>query len=979
LADSRLEASGGAKAPAAIDVERARPPREVFDATLATRTVGVSPSPEAPEVLPPGTRIGRYILIEHIGSGATGAVHRAFDPDLNRPIALKLMATCATSTEPEAEAERARVLREAQALARLSHPNVVTIHDVGIESSFVFLAMELVEGETLRTWIRRHRGDRDTRSVQAKLARFIAAGEGLAAAHQAGLVHADFKPANVLLGKDEDDRVVVADFGLARLTPSASNDSATDPPPAVANVVAPPAAKVPDSNDEEISQPLPTLGLLSALDGTQRFGVIAGTPAYMAAEQHRGDPATPASDQFAFCVALHEAVMGTRPFEGEDVDSVTGNVCAGRLRMGHNPAVPKRVRAAIERGLSTDAKDRFPSMVELLEQLRPSTKNRTLLAMTLAAFAAVVLTAWLVRAGAPAAEQDRCANAEQQFSGAWTAADRSALKDAFAATGTAYATESFTRVDKALDDYEAEWKGKYERTCRATFVEGRQSDQLLDLRMRCLARSRDRMSAIVQRLTEGGEPTLYQGAINTVLVSSSLQHCDDEGLLTRAVPLPEDPDLRASVERIQTALTKLDVIDTLGEGQQSLDRARELRRQAEALDYPPIQIETRFYVAIFNDRRGEWQKAEPLLLDVVRDAADVGDQTLVARALINLIRISGQHRTVPFEQLRLTHEAASASVTLAGDPANLRMALLRETGVAAFNDAQWDAALELFTNYRDVATPLGNAGRNQVALALMNLGILHYELGRYDKAISDLSGSLDQTRELVGERHPDVVLGRHNLGHVLLRTGRVEQAREPLQRALESARGDLPPEHWLIPLSEGAMAEFWFHVEDMEAARRAALRGAEHFERVTEKGHRWRAWAGQLRGLAALTQGRYDEAIGHLEPAARLYQSLVGDEHEDVGFTLSLLGRAQLAAGQVDDARESLRRALELLDIDDAQAKVVRADEARFALAQVEWRRGERATALAMAREVRDRFAALAPFKPAALAAMDAWLASRAP
>src|SRR6185503_5153712 len=227
------------------------------------------PVPGEPRrALTPGETVGRYVVLECIGSGSMGIVYTGQDPDLGRRVALKVLRS--DSAGGSSGGARRRMLREAQAMARLSHPNVVTIYDVGMHGDEVFLAMELIDGGTLREWLRRAR-----RSWREIVAVFRRAAEGLAAAHAVGLVHRDFKPDNVLVGND--GRVCVTDFGLARPSAAASAERLAEPPP-------------------------------QGIDSMTRTGAIVGTPAYMAPEQIEGGAADERSDLFAFCVAFYEAL-----------------------------------------------------------------------------------------------------------------------------------------------------------------------------------------------------------------------------------------------------------------------------------------------------------------------------------------------------------------------------------------------------------------------------------------------------------------------------------------------------------------------------------------------------------------------------------------------------------------------------------------------------------------------------------------------
>jgi predicted Ser/Thr protein kinase len=311
---------------------------------VLTRAVGswahcTAPSARDDVAVQAGTRVGRYVVDRLVGRGSMGAVYAATDPDLDRRVAVKLLRADTWSDDAR-RLMRARLLREAQAMARLSHPEVITVYDVGTFGDQLFVAMEYIEGETLRRW--RAAGHRTHAEI---LAVYERAGSGLAAAHEAGLVHRDFKPDNVLVGRD--GRVRVTDFGLARMVHEAD-------------------APVPKSaEDEEGSS---EEGLTITLT---RTGTLLGTPAYMAPEQLRGGGADARSDVFSFCVALYEALYGERPFDGSTVLVLQAAIEAGAVRRAAiTTRVPGWVRAILLRGLRAAPEERFSSMRKLLDALR---------------------------------------------------------------------------------------------------------------------------------------------------------------------------------------------------------------------------------------------------------------------------------------------------------------------------------------------------------------------------------------------------------------------------------------------------------------------------------------------------------------------------------------------------------------------------------------------------------------------------------
>ena len=281
------------------------------------------------------SRIGRYVIIRHLGQGSMGVVYAAYDPELDRKVAVKLLHESALTSS----SRRARIIGEAQAMARVSHPNVVHVYEVGEATGQVFVAMEFIEGTTLSTWQKQ-----DQRTWEEVLRIYLAAGKGLLAAHSAGLVHRDFKPDNVLIGADNDARV--ADFGLARAVRRTGPEEVDEPGVAAA-----------------ISVQLPATPLTLE-------GALLGTPAYMSPEQFAGKATDGRSDQFSFCAALYQALYRQLPFEGNSIKELSENVSSGQIAAVPSPTqVPALTEQTLRRGLSVDPEQRFPSMAELLAAL----------------------------------------------------------------------------------------------------------------------------------------------------------------------------------------------------------------------------------------------------------------------------------------------------------------------------------------------------------------------------------------------------------------------------------------------------------------------------------------------------------------------------------------------------------------------------------------------------------------------------------
>src|SRR6266496_701655 len=318
------------------------------------------PLPDSvPAALARGSSIGRYIVLAMVGRGGMGEVYAAYDPELDRKVAVKLLRVKPGNGVSLAEG-RTRTLREAQAIARLSHPNVVVVFDVGTFEDKVFIAMEYVEGNTVTYWLQVQQ-----RAWKEILQVFTDAGRGLAAAHEKGLIHRDFKTDNVMVSRDRHVRVM--DFGLARQVQEKSGPAAA---PAPTPSTASGGAKTGQSG---VVQAIPIQGRSSSgmFDARlTRTGAMMGTPAYMAPEQFLGTPTDARSDQFSFCISLYEALYGERPFEGSTMSTLTANVVQGNVREAPSGSkVPIWVRKVLLRGLMPRAKDRWPSMEALLEAL----------------------------------------------------------------------------------------------------------------------------------------------------------------------------------------------------------------------------------------------------------------------------------------------------------------------------------------------------------------------------------------------------------------------------------------------------------------------------------------------------------------------------------------------------------------------------------------------------------------------------------
>ena len=337
------------------------------DPSLADGETDVDDGPVARE-RPPGylgesARIGRFVVLRQLGEGGMGVVYSAYDEQLDRRVALKLLRP----GRDNSERNQSRMQREARAMAKLSHPNVVQVYEVGRYEEQVFLAMEFVQGKTLAVWLKAA-----PRTWQQILDVMVQAGQGLHAAHEAGVIHGDFKPDNILI--DALDKARVVDFGLSRRADPAGSSLRAQQ---LADTPGRSLSGAPLTTPTTPNTPTPVTPSPPTTDATRADYVprrssarVAGTPAYMAPEQHRHNPADQRSDQFSFCVTLYLALYGRHPFAGGSLLELVINLTDGRIHAappGH--AVPVGVYAAISRGLSVDPDHRFPTMVDLIAEL----------------------------------------------------------------------------------------------------------------------------------------------------------------------------------------------------------------------------------------------------------------------------------------------------------------------------------------------------------------------------------------------------------------------------------------------------------------------------------------------------------------------------------------------------------------------------------------------------------------------------------
>jgi tetratricopeptide (TPR) repeat protein len=749
----------------------------------------MSPSPEkeadapAGVILERGQTIDRFVVLGLVGRGGMGEVYAAYDPELDRKVAIKLLRA-----RGDAADGKTRLLREAQAIAKLQHPNVVVVYDVGTFGESIFMAMEFVEGRTVGGWLQ---AGTEPRSLREVLAVYLAAGRGLAAAHAAGLVHRDFKPDNVMVTTDGQVRVM--DFGLARHV----GDAPEEPPP---SLPVSGAANVGDTFDAafdpqatadlrkgSLADSAAPTGKYLSLKLTQT-GAMLGTPAYMAPEQFAGRPTDARTDQFAFCVALYEALYGARPFDGATFAVLMKNVTTGAIK--GPPAktrVPGWMRRILLRGLSKEPAARYESMTALLRALEtdPTVRARRIVAVV--AVSLLVAASALAARKASGTHQAMCSGAAERWAGVWAAGNESSPRNAsihtaFLATGRSYAEQAWRGAARYLDDYASRWASAYTDACEATHVRGEQSDEVLDLRMACL---RDRLSA-ARALTDvfaSANGTAVENAVSAAAALPRLDRCADVALLKATIPPPDDEAVRQKVARLQERTARLAAVTSAGQCAEAEKEAPTLVADARALGFRPVLADALDAAGHLSDFCVE----ERLGIERFREAYTVAlssrnDETAAdAAAALSCFVLRNQTKDESaardwLEVSRAMVDRIGGQVRLAGLIAEAQASLLRHAG-------RYPEAIEAWKIAAKVQEPLG-PGHPDAMSTSNDLGLTYIAAGRLEEARVHFEGLLATTERVLGAEHPKATFPLDNLGEVLNRLGRHAEARAAFERAL---------------------------------------------------------------------------------------------------------------------------------------------------------------------------------------------------
>ncbi len=724
------------------------PPPDGVDRNLALarvqeRLLGLTTTP---------VKIGRFVVIEKLGQGAMGIVYLAYDPKLDRKVALKLVDTTALGSE--VGDAHIRLEREAKSAAALGHPNVVTVYDVGTHQADVFLAMEYVEGGSLTEWMDGDHSWQETVTVFAQIAR------GLSAAHDAGLIHRDFKPDNVLVGVDGRPRV--ADFGLARPTEGWSARDAT-------------------------RMRAQGRGSAQHSDAMASTGEVCGTPAYMAPEQFAGVEVTPASDQFGFCASLFQALFGIRPFHGESVTELAIAVIENdRAPLPPAHRVPTAVVQVVLQGLQPEPHDRHPSMKALAERLEATLRRRTRNLML--GGAALVALAGLgvgVRTSA-ALRETPCEAAHTALDDTWNDATRERVTAGLTAAGLS------TDVLDELDAFATRWTSTRVQACQATRVSGEQSEAVLQLRMACLDRARSRLAATHGALSTA--PTADMLAA-TPAALARIEECDDAPTLARlqdALQSTEDdtPEQTLAWQRAAGLRAQLELRRAEGPAAWR-DLAQALTELGETHGIPQAIAEGHSFLGRADVARGDHAAArrhfDAALAGAVRGMDDFVAVVMIQQAEAALldgelaVAASTARHAIAFADRA---EDSSRRARLDADARMMLAAVQNRQGEAAAARTQLEALLAR-DDLREVpdADRLLTRGHALLGEACSRLHDLPCAIEQHETSLK-LAESTPSTEplELAG-RHANVGLMRVELGDAAASVAHFHRAREIVEQA----------------------------------------------------------------------------------------------------------------------------------------------------------------------------------------------------
>ncbi|MFV8753816.1 tetratricopeptide repeat protein [Nannocystaceae bacterium ST9] len=822
------------------------------------------------------------MILALLGTGGMGVVYSAYDPELDRKLAIKLLRF----DRGEGRTRRHRLLREAHALAQLSHSNVIAIHDVGVHEGHVWLAMEFVDGRTLGAWL--GEAPRNWREI---LAVVVEVGRGLAAAHAIGLLHRDIKPDNVMIGFD--GRVRLMDFGLAR----AENHFADgEPDERPAGVVRRP--------------PILTLELTQA-------GTVLGTPAYMAPEQLLGLAIDARADQFSLCVVLWEALHGERPYVLSPRNQPIPLV---RRTTPRRRGVPAWLRRVCQRGLVFDADQRWPSVAALLDALERGQARVRRWAWSIAG--ASVASGIAALFGAGALERARAVHACEVRGDAifekWNDDARAELHESMNALAMPDAAATADRTIAWLDQFAEHWREAEVEVCLDHGVREVWDADSAARAHDCLAERLVEFDLLLTDLRDADVPRAHR----SIQAASGLRvdSCRNASTLRS---LPRAPmDLRVRIPLLRAQSVRASALEQSGDLRGALALARTTHEQAQTLGWDPLTARAGARLGRLLARDGDFEAAERTLEDSYFLADRSGAFDVRIEIAGELVELVGFLLARPEDGLRWSRLAEAALVGWGSDEPLARASILADRGLLEYRRKNYRATIELYEESLALEESILGPNHPKLYESLNRLGTAHDALGDSDRAVELYRRALALARATLGPSHPDIAAVLTNLGIVHCWKAEYEQGKQMLEQALAIRRAALGPDHPLVADSLNNLAFVLRRLDQNEAALAASSESLAIRERSFGPDHPDVVQG--LLGLALLLEdaGQPERARAlHAEALARAESSL-GPAHLEVLRCLAGLARTSAALGRDEEAHALLERAARLVStlapIDDA-------------------------------------------------------------
>jgi hypothetical protein len=857
--------------------------------------------------LAPGTLLGRYVIVDQLGAGGMATVYVAYDAQLARRVAIKVLRP--DSRDPDAHA---RMLREAQAMARLSHPNVLAVHDVGTFGDGVFIATEYVEGQTLKAWLA------EPRTWREILAVLRSAGRGLEAAHARSIVHRDFKPDNVFLG--HDGRVVVGDFGIARAEDAPPESGSSLHSPVERAPASDRAGEVPDiTSSASVSSPI------------TRTGTMLGTVGYMSPERAFDQVDDPRSDQFSFSVTLYRALYGQPPF-------VYTGLTTYLEALGNPPRppppktrVPRWIHDVILRGMAFDPSDRFPSMTELLAALeRDPTRRRRgwMAAATGLALVAIATAGWVRHERAIRAQ---CRVGEALMAATWGPDARARVGAAIAATGVPLASDNAARTQSALDVYAATWAAVHRSASEATLLYGQETAATLKGRLACLEREREELGALADDLAHA-DPAVARHSISAAYALASPQTCLEPSAAREAAPTAETPDRAARLAALRRAVAEAEAHRMTGKTDEALNKATQALAEARDLGHRQSEAELLLLIAACKRETEDDAAARVAYEEAFAACEAAANDSLAAMAAAtvslelgdSLADARGAERWLAIA--KGVREREGRDDRADAEILEAELSLLARTGRA-------DQTLALRARLIDLLPRIYGTSHPRLAAAIANRANELALMGRNGPAIDDYRAAIAMQERVFGPDVPMLSIYYNNLGSALTETGQYDAARVALEHALAlvAPLGAMNA-HNVLPLV--SLAQLDNRIGDHDGALVAAERGIGI---VDGGGDTEAAFLPSLlvqQGQARLSRGEATLARTACLRALALEdkQEVLAPDRIQPGAedALTCLGEAEMALGRFDQAIPPLERSVSLSKREEPADLAF----ARFALAR---------------------------------------------